>query len=42
LDETKKELKTEADTCAIDFSDFGEARREKMKQAMAGKDIGVV
>lgn len=42
LDETKKELKTEADTCAIDFSDFGEAKREKMKQAMAGKDIGVV
>lgn len=42
LDETKKELKTEADTCAIDFSDFGEAKRAQMKKAMEGKDIGVV
>merc|ERR1712048_516980 len=42
LDETKKELKTEADTCAIDFSEFGEAKREKMKKAMEGKDIGIV
>mmetsp|Transcript_3139 Transcript_3139/g.7320 ORF Transcript_3139/g.7320 Transcript_3139/m.7320 type:complete len:309 (-) Transcript_3139:509-1435(-) len=42
LEETAKELKTESAVLAVDFANFDKAAREKVKQLLAGKDIGVL
>jgi len=46
LAETKKELEAAGaagiETLAIDFSDFDEGKRTKVKEALKGKDVGVL
>ncbi|CAD7947012.1 unnamed protein product [Amoebophrya sp. A25] len=42
LDETAKELPTESATVSIDFSNFDQAARDKIKSALKDKDVGIL
>lgn len=42
LDATKAEMASQAETLVIDYANFDEAARQKVKQAIEGKDVGVL